>query len=83
MVYITKYVDDEWMLGEVETRRGLLPISYVNVIVDLVVGDAPVPDSSAQSGSDDFKTSAVTVHENLVVDTFHKVLYTFQVGYAL
>ena len=65
MVYLKKYVDNEWLFGEIdESRRGLIPISYVNVIVDCV--------------QEEIKQSAVTVHENLTVDTFHKVLYTFQ-----
>ena len=42
--------------------RGLVPISYINIIVDMM---------NVQH------ETAVTVHENLLPDTFHKVLYTF------
>ena len=109
MVYIQKYVDDEWMLGESEERRGLVPTSYVNVIVDIVAAQQPPPplppadnDTSGKGlntipaanhssnstptvrtnfeNNEFWKTSAVTVHANLTLDTFHKVLYTFQVN---
>ena len=109
MVYIQRYVDDEWMLGESGERRGLVPTSYVNVIVDIVASQqpqAPAPppaDNDPSAGKDlnaipaanrssmptvrtnfesneFWKTSAVTVHANLTLDTFHKVLYTFQVN---
>ena len=36
MVYLKKYVDEEWMEGEVDRKRGLVPIGYVNIIVDCV-----------------------------------------------
>ena len=110
MVYIQRYVDDEWMLGESGERRGLVPTSYVNVIVDIVASQqpqAPPPPPPAENDGKDlnaipaanrssssstptvrpnfensefWKTSAVTVHANLTLDTFHKVLYTFQVN---
>ena len=65
MVYIRKYVDQEWMVGEVDDgRKGLVPISYVNIIVD--------------ENYDDVRATAVTVHGNLTPDSYHKVLYTFQ-----
>ena len=34
MVYLRKYIDDEWMEGEVNGKRGLVPIGYINIIVD-------------------------------------------------
>ena len=112
MVYIQRYVDDEWMLGESGERRGLVPTSYVNVIVDIVASQQPqappppppadndpygkdlkaisaanrsssssTPTARPNFESNEFwKTSAVTVHANLTLDTFHKVLYTFQVN---
>ena len=43
--------------------RGLVPISYINIIVDVINAK---------------HETAVTVHQNLLPDTYHKVLYTFQ-----
>ena len=40
-----------------------MAISYINIIVDLI---------------NVHHETAVTVHQNLLPDTFHKVLYTFQ-----
>ena len=34
MVYLKKYIDDEWMEGEIDGKRGLVPIGYINIIVD-------------------------------------------------
>ena len=34
MVYLKKYIDDEWMEGEIDGKRGLIPIGYINIIVD-------------------------------------------------
>ena len=63
MVYLNKYVDNEWLEGEVDGQRGIFPISYVNVIVDCGEGEK--------------RSTAVTVHENMEPDTFHRVLYNF------
>ena len=54
MVYLNRYVDNEWLEGEVDGQRGIFPISYVNVIVDC-----------AMSGGEEKRSTAVTVHENL------------------
>ena len=64
MVYLARYVDNEWLEGEIDGNRGMFPISYVNVIVDCGGG----------SGS---RSTAVTVHENLLPETYHRVLYNF------
>ena len=40
-----------------------MPISYINIIVDVINAK---------------HETAVTVHQNLLPDTYHKVLYTFQ-----
>ena len=53
MVYLNRYVDNEWLEGEVDGQRGIFPIAYVNVIVDC-----------AMSGGEK-RSTAVTVHENL------------------
>lgn len=63
MVYLTRYVDNEWVEGEIDGHRGMFPISYVNVIVDC--------------SSEASRSTAVTVHENLQPDTYHRVLYNF------
>jgi hypothetical protein len=45
MVYLRKYIDEEWMEGEVDGKRGLVPIGYVNIIVDcLEVVEKPTKD---------------------------------------
>ena len=49
-----RYVDNEWLEGEVDGQRGIFPISYVNVIVDC-----------AMSGGEERRSTAVTVHQNL------------------
>ena len=46
--------------------RGIVPISYINIIVDLI---------------NVHHETAVTIHQNLLPDTYHKVLYTFQGRY--
>jgi hypothetical protein len=52
------------MEAELEaSKRGLVPILYINIIVDLINVK---------------HETAVTVHQNLLADTYHKVLYTFQ-----
>ncbi len=64
MVYLIRYVDNEWLEAELEAhKRGLVPISYINIIVDLM---------NVQH------ETAVTVHQNLLPESYHKVLYTFQ-----
>ncbi len=79
MVYLIKYVDKEWIEAEIEGRRGYVPISYINIIVDTEVKEAPEATAKVKvKESVHYKSTAVTVHENLLADTFHKVLYTFQ-----
>ena len=51
-----RYVDNEWLEGEVDGQRGIFPIAYVNVIVDCV-------------SSNEKRSTAVTVHENLGRDS--------------
>lgn len=69
MIYLHRYVDNEWLEGEIDAQKGLIPIKYVNVIVDCEMKEGDEPALS--------RSTAVTVHENLLPDTYHKVLYNF------
>ena len=64
MIYLNRYVDQEWVEGEIDNHKGMFPINYVNIIVDC--------DTNYSE-----KSTAVTVHDNLLPDTYHKVLYNF------
>ncbi len=105
MVYLNRYVDNEWLEGEVDEKRGLFPIGYVNIIVDCNQADSanvmttrtveePTtctksdPSTAATSATaatpantttttTTVKSTAVTVHDNLEPDTYHRVLYNF------
>eukprot|EP00095_Tigriopus_kingsejongensis_P009498 maker-scaffold1595_size34508-snap-gene-0.8 protein:Tk09498 transcript:maker-scaffold1595_size34508-snap-gene-0.8-mRNA-1 annotation:"dynamin-binding protein" len=86
MVYLHRYVDNEWLEGEIDNQTGLFPIHYVNIIVDVNQSDLPETcQTNTMSGGKDptagsselFKSTAVTVHENLKADSFHRVLYNF------
>ena len=83
MIYLTRYVDKEWLEGEIDGQKGMFPISYVSVIVDCKEQEVFGPASHASNGDHSgggggvFRSTAVTVHENLVPDTYHKVLYNF------
>ncbi|OAD59449.1 Dynamin-binding protein [Eufriesea mexicana] len=34
VVHLIKHIDSEWMEGTIDNRKGIFPISYVNIIVD-------------------------------------------------
>ncbi len=40
MVYLNRYVDKEWLEGEVDSQKGMFPINYVNIIVDCNQADS-------------------------------------------
>jgi hypothetical protein len=35
MIKLRQYVDSEWLSGEFDGKKGIFPISYVQIIVDL------------------------------------------------
>ena len=92
MVYLRKYIDKEWMEGEVDGNRGLVPIGYVNVIVDCLEIVEKIPTSAQQPrnmqnndcamGMSELDPLTYTNSENVEAkikpDTYHKVLFTFQ-----
>lgn len=91
MVYLKKYIDKEWMEGEVDGNRGLVPIGYVNVIVDCLEVVEEIPASAQQSQNvintdfalgvtelDPTYTNRENVGSKIKPDTYHKVLFTFQ-----
>lgn len=34
IVHLIRYVDDGWLEGEIDGRKGIFPVSYVNILVD-------------------------------------------------
>jgi len=89
MVYLRRYVDNEWMEGEIDAeRRGIFPISYVDVIVDCNRADSqavmakanPATATSVAETTEELmvRSTAVTVNANLDVDGYHRVLYNFR-----
>ena len=91
MVYLRKYIDKEWMEGEVDGTRGLVPIGYVNVIVDCLEVVEEIPASAQQpqnvmntgfalgvTESDPTYTNSENIEAKIKPDTYHKVLFTFQ-----
>eukprot|EP00094_Tigriopus_californicus_P005635 TCALIF_05432-PA protein Name:"Similar to DNMBP Dynamin-binding protein (Homo sapiens)" AED:0.05 eAED:0.05 QI:0/0.53/0.43/1/0.8/0.87/16/1294/2068 len=87
MVYLHRYVDNEWLEGEIDNQVGMFPIHYVNIIVDCNQDDSRLgkgteppfgsDGNSTTTSSEVFKSTAVTVHENLDPDSYHRVLYNF------
>ena len=48
IVVLIRYVDEQWMEGEISGQRGIFPINYIDVIVDCEPYDPP---SSAHPGN--------------------------------
>ncbi|XP_034230974.1 dynamin-binding protein-like isoform X2 [Thrips palmi] len=34
IVHLIRHLDDEWLEGEIDGRKGIFPVSYVNILVD-------------------------------------------------
>lgn len=105
MVYLHRYVDNEWLEGEIDNQVGMFPIHYVNIIVDCNQEGSQMPNglelphggdcsnsnnintngdignnnstSTTSPWNEVFKSTGVTVHENLDPDSYHRVLYNF------
>ena len=41
IVVLIRYVDDQWMEGEINGQRGIFPINYIDIIVDCARGSEP------------------------------------------
>ena len=41
IVVLIRYVDDQWMEGEINGQRGIFPINYIDIIVDCARGSKP------------------------------------------
>ena len=42
IILLNRHIDDEWMEGEIDGRRGLFPTSYIDIIVDCTRADVAV-----------------------------------------
>lgn len=70
VVHLIKHIDSEWMEGTIDDRKGIFPISYVNIIVDCI------ENSSEQNFFNQDITT--TEYNELVPGTQAKVEYTFK-----
>ena len=43
IILLNRHIDDEWMEGEIDGRRGLFPTSYIDIIVDCMRADVSKP----------------------------------------
>lgn len=70
MVFLIRYVDSQWLEGEIDTRKGMFPISYVDIVVDC--------EQSSDKGQEIKMEVQNVVHKSTFnPDTYHKVLYNF------
>ena len=77
MVYLRKYVDSEWLEGDIDGSVGIFPISYVNIVVDCV--DTSIT-NDVTAVNDNDNPSGTMIQEqsktiNLTIGTFHKVIW--------
>ncbi|XP_054005474.1 dynamin-binding protein-like isoform X1 [Hylaeus anthracinus] len=70
IVHLIKHIDSEWMEGTIDNRKGIFPISYVNIIVDCNENNSEQNMFNQDVG--------ITEYDELMPGTQAKVEYTFR-----
>lgn len=70
VVHLIKHIDSEWMEGTIDNRKGIFPISYVNIIVDC-------NETSSEQNLYTQETNNVQ-YDELIPGTEARVKYTFK-----
>ncbi|CAK9806350.1 Dynamin-binding protein [Anthophora quadrimaculata] len=70
VVHLIKHIDSEWMEGTIDNKKGIFPISYVNIIVDC-------SETDNEQKLINTETNSVEYNE-LLPDTQARVDYTFK-----
>lgn len=67
IIHLIRYVDNEWLEGEIDGRKGIFPVSYINILVDCdIVWRNHTQDVEDESNQND-----------LFVKSYAKVEYSF------
>ncbi|KAK3909021.1 Dynamin-binding protein, partial [Frankliniella fusca] len=69
IVHLIRYIDDGWLEGEIDGRKGIFPVSYVNILVDCERGWR----GHVSSHFDEAST-----HQSLTPKSYAKVIYNFE-----
>jgi len=69
-VHLIRYVDKDWMEGELDGRRGIFPVNYINILVDCARPDTDLLSS-------DLETSVSGEGDLLAPHSLAKVKYNF------
>ncbi len=75
IVVLIRYVDEQWMEGEINGQRGIFPISYVDIIVDCARNEPGLVQNGAQPVAMD--TSQDGGVQEFGDDVYGRVLYDF------
>lgn len=68
IVHLIRYIDDGWLEGEIDGRKGIFPVSYVNILVDCDRGwRGPVLNQIDNTDT----------HQSLTPRSYAKVIYNF------
>ena len=70
IVLLTRHIDDEWMEGELDGRRGIFPTSYIDIIVDCMDANEAPNDVVNKSKPVDVATEEIEVYGRVLYD-FH------------
>ena len=82
IITLIRHVDDQWMEGEINGKRGIFPTSYIEIIVDCLYPDEEVK-SRVQNHEAAGKACVVRQDSQTAVETkntemYGRVLYDFQ-----
>ncbi|CAL7945881.1 unnamed protein product [Xylocopa violacea] len=70
IVHLIKHIDSEWIEGTIDSRKGIFPISYVNIILDC-------NETNEQQDLCDQEINTVQ-YDELIPETHARVEYTFK-----
>ena len=79
IVTLISHIDDEWMEGELDGRRGIFPTNYVDIIVDCPSNDDSNSKPKSSSG-DSSRNGQPAVTESAVEqlpETYGRAMYNF------
>ncbi len=86
IVVLIRYVDDQWMEGDINGQRGIFPISYVDIIVDCAHTEPAHADTAPPPGDNqDVAVVDATGNEffqEFGDDVYGRVLFDFKVHFC-